>query len=214
MLSKTKSTPVELEFSGRVKMRDGSPPPALQKLTVDFDTHGTVDVRGLPTCHLEGRPYPVEKPAEICAGASIGAGTAEFQLTYPEGVPVLAKSDLQIYNGGRRDGLTTFYISASIPWPTPKQVVAKIKIKKIDKGRYGSEAVISVPKVAGEHGSLVSFNLAIKRRLLLDGKRVSPITARCPDGKLQAHFIGSFFDYGKDEATRIDSESLRTCTGR
>jgi hypothetical protein len=214
VLSKTKPTPVELEFSGKVKTRDGSRPPALQKLTIDFDTRGTADVRGLPACHLEGRPYPVEKPAKICEGALIGSGTAEFQVSYPEEVPMLVKSDLQIYNGGLRDGLTTFYISASIPWPIAKQLVAKVKIKKIDKGRYGSEAVISVPTVAGEHGSLVSFNLAIKRRLLVDGKWFSPVTARCPDGKLQAHFSGEFFDYATNEATAVSTESLRTCTGR
>ena len=85
--------------------------------------------------------------------------------------------------------------------PTPAAVVTTVKIKKIHNGRYGLLAQSSIPKIAGGSGSVTHFNLTINKKGVL--------TAKCPDGKLQAHGTAVFSD-----GTRPSAEVIRTCTGK
>lgn len=104
--------------------------------------------------------------------------------------------------------MTTLFIHAYITVPTPAAIVTTVKIKKIHKGRYGLLSVASIPKIAGGSGSVKSFSLTINKRYTYKGKKMSVLTAKCPDGKLQAHATAVFADGTKAAATII-----RTCTG-
>jgi hypothetical protein len=84
-----------------------------------------------------------------------------------------------------------------------------VKIKEIHKGRYGLLSVASIPKIAGGAGSVSSFRLKIDKKFTYKGKKVSILSAKCPDGKLQAHATGVFAD-----GTKISTEFIRTCTGK
>ena len=103
------------------------------------------------------------------------------------------------FNGGFKGGVTTLYIHAYLTVPTPAAIVTTVKIKKIHNGRYGLEAVSSIPKIAGGSGSVKSFSLTINKKGVL--------SAKCPDGKLQAHGTAVFVD-----GTRVSGEIVRTCT--
>ena len=41
--------------------------------------------------------------------------------------------------------------------PVPAAIVTTVKIKKINRGRYGYEAKASIPKIADSSGSVKSF---------------------------------------------------------
>ncbi len=84
-----------------------------------------------------------------------------------------------------------------------------MKIKKIHNGRFGLKSVASVPKIAGGSGSVTFFALKIDKKFTYKGKKVSVLTAKCPDGKLQAHGTAVFSD-----GTRASAEVIRTCTGK
>ena len=73
-----------------------------------------------------------------------------------------------------------------------------MKIKNVKKGRYGTEAIGKIPKIAGGSGSPTYFKLKFKKGFLM---------AKCPDGRLQAHGTGVFTDGTKASATVI-----RPCT--
>jgi hypothetical protein len=49
----------------------------------------------------------------------------------------------------------------------------------------------------------------IDKKFTYKGKQVSVLSAKCPDGKLQAHATGVFTD-----GTRISTDFIRTCTGK
>jgi hypothetical protein len=215
VLSKTKPAPIALTVFGQVHSVDGSHPPALTELAFEADRNIAVDLRGYPSCH--GMSFQIDPPmtlAERCRSAIIGKGIAHFEIKLGEAAPIPVQGRLQIINAGREGGIPTLLVSTYITVPTPAEIVATVQIKKIDDGRYGTEATVTLPKIAGGGGSVTSFEARIKRRLPLEGKRFSPVTAKCPDGKLAIHVTGTFLDYETSETTTTSSDILRTCTGR
>jgi hypothetical protein len=214
-LPKTKLTPVALLLEGNIRSLDGSHPPALRELAIELDRNISVDLGGYPACHVGGIQIdPTMTLEERCPSAFLGNGSVHFEIQLDEQEPIQLQSELQIYNAGRKSGIPTIYFSAYLDRPVPGLWLATAKIKKTDNGIYRTKVTVAFPKVAGGGGSITSFNMRIKKRLSLNGKPFSPVTARCPNGKLQAHFSGEFFDYATSEATNTSTEILRTCTGR
>jgi hypothetical protein len=201
-LSKTKLTPITLTVSGDIKTVDGTHPPALKEFNVETDKNGAINVKGLPVCTAAKLQSQDTKHAEaICKSAIIGSGQATAEIAFPEQAPIPAKSKIIAFNGGFKGGVTTLYIHAYLTVPTPAAIVTTVKISKIHNGRYGLLAKSSIPKIAGGSGSVTHFNLTINKKGVL--------TAKCPDGKLQAHGTAVFTD-----GTRASAEIIRTCTGK
>jgi hypothetical protein len=201
-LSKTKLTPISITVSGDIKTVDGTHPPALKEFNVETDKNGAINVKGLPVCTASKLQSQDTKHAEaICKSAIIGSGQATAEIAFPEQAPIPAKSKIIAFNGGFKGGVTTLFVHAYLTVPTPAAIVTTVKVKKIHNGRYGLEAKSSIPKIAGGSGSVTHFNLAITKKGVL--------SAKCPDGKLQAHGTAVFSD-----GTRASAEIIRTCTGK
>ena len=60
-------------------------------------------------------------------------------------------------------------------------------------------------RVTGGSGSIVSFNLAIKKMVA----GVNPISARCTDGKLKVHVLAKF-----EDGTKAETEIVRACSAK
>ena len=65
------------------------------------------------------------------------------------------------------------------------------------------------PEDRRRRGSVTSFSLKIDKKFTYKGKKVSVLSAKCPDGKLQAHVTAKFVD-----GTRASADVIRTCTGK
>jgi len=207
-LPKKKLAPISLSASGSIKTKDGSHVPALREVEIETDRNGEVNVIGLPVCtagKLQSRDTAAAEKA--CKRAIIGKGETEVEVALPEQRPIPVESKLIAFNGGTRNGTTTFYIHAFFSAPVTGAIVTTVKIKKIHKGRYGLLSIASIPKIAGGSGSVKSFNLVINRRYTYKGRKLSVLTARCADGKLQAHANAVFAD-----GTQAGAEIIRTCT--
>ena len=199
-LSKTKFDPITLNVSGKIRTVDGTHPPAMKEFVLETDKNGAINVKGLPICTAAKLQSQDTKHAEaICKTAIIGEGQATAEISFAEQAPIPAKSKIIAFNGGFKGGTTTIYIHAYLTVPTPAAIVTTVKIKKIHNGRYGLKSVASIPKIAGGSGSVTDFNLTINKKGVL--------TAKCTDGKLQAHGTAVFSD-----GTRASAEVLRTCT--
>jgi hypothetical protein len=202
VLSKTKLTPISLTVEGDIATVDGTHPPALKEFNVETDKNGAINVKGLPVCTAAKLQSQDTKHAEaICKSAIIGSGKANIEVAFPEQAPIPANTKIIAFNGGFKGGVTTLYIHAYLTVPTPAAVVTTVKIKKIHHGRYGLLAVSSIPKIAGGSGSVTHFDLKINKKGVL--------SAKCPDGKLQAHGTAVFSD-----GTRASAEIVRACTGK
>ena len=195
-LSKRKPTPIKFNISGKIRTLDGSHPPALKEFILEADRNAGINVKRVPTCRsgqLQSRDSSGAKAA--CRKAIIGTGTARAEIQFPEQAPIPVKSPLYLFNGGKRGGKTTLFLHAYITVPTPAAIVTTIKIKRFKKGRYGLKSVATIPKIAGGSGSVTWFHLNITKRGVL--------TARCTDGKLQAHGTAKFSDGTKASATVV-----------
>lgn len=201
-LSKTKPTPIALNLSGQVKTADGTHPPALRKFILDADRNSAINVRGIPVC----RPTIETPPMEYCPDAIIGKGTMEVEVAFPEQTPILLKSALTIFNRGVKQGVTTLLFHIFLKNPVSAAVVTIVKIRKIQKGRFGTEAIFSLPVIAGGNGSVTSFNATLFRRFSYKGERASLLTLKCPDSKIRARSEAIFSD-----GTHAQNEVLRPC---
>jgi hypothetical protein len=200
-LPKNKLAPISLKASGIIATKDGSHPPALKQVILETDKNGAINVKGIPVCKsgaLQSRDTPAAEKA--CKGSIIGKGQTTVEVQFPEQKPIDVNSKLVVFNGGTSGGKTTLFIHAYFSAPVTGAIVTTVKIQKHNAGRYGLKSVATIPKIAGGSGSVKSFNLSITKRGVL--------TAKCPDGKLQAHATSMFADGTKAAATII-----RTCTG-
>jgi hypothetical protein len=209
-LSKTTLTPIAFTAEGKIKKVDGKHPPALKEVLIEADKNSAVTVKGYPTCK-PGQLQSTDSAHALaaCEPALIGKGTTNVGIAFPEQPDVIATSKLLVFNGGEKGGVTTFLIHAYITVPVPAAIVTTVKIKRIHKGRYGMLATASIPKIAGGAGSVLSFGLKIDKKYTYEGKKISVLTAKCPDGKLQAKATAVFAD-----SSRISAEVIRTCTGK
>jgi hypothetical protein len=200
-LPKKKFAPITLQASGVIETKDGSHPPALKQVILETDKNGAINVKGIPVCKSGQLQSRDTKGAEkACGKAKIGAGKTKVQIQFPEQKPIPVESKLLVFNGGKSGATTTLFIHAYITVPTPAAIVTTVKIKKVKNGRYGLKSVATIPKIAGGSGSVQTFSLNV-------GKK-SVLTARCPDGKLQAKAAAKFAD-----GTNVKATILRTCTG-
>jgi hypothetical protein len=199
-LSKTKQTPINLNVSGKIQTTDGSHPPALKEFVLETDKNGSVNAKGVPTCKQGQIEATTTSAAEkACKKAIIGKGTTNVEVLFPESAPIPIKSKLVLFNGGVSGGKTTIYIHAFLTNPIAAAIVTTVKIKKKKNGRYGTQSVASVPKIANGVGSVTSFTLTVNERGYL--------TAKCPDGHLDAQGEAVFND-----GTRAKGSVTRPCT--
>jgi hypothetical protein len=209
-LSKTTPTPIAFTGEGKIATLDGSHPPPLKEVLIEADKNTAVTTKGYPTCksgELQSRTTAAAEAA--CKDAIIGKGTTGVEVLFNEQKKVDVSSKLLVFNGGEKGGVVIYYIHAYITVPVPAAIVTTVKIKKIHNGRYGLLATAKIPKIAGGAGSVTSFSLKIDKKFAYKGKKVSVLTAKCPDGKLQAHATAVF-----DDGTRASAEVIRTCTGK
>jgi hypothetical protein len=207
-LSKTKLTPLKLSVNGSIRTVDGSHPPAAKTITVDFDKNGTTNAKGLPVCTsgaLQARDTTAAKKA--CPDAIVGKGTTTVRVAFPDQTPFSATGPLVLFNGGVKGGTTLLLIHAYVSVPAPTPIVTTVRIKKKNNGKFGTEAVASIPTIAGGSGSVTDFALTVDRKFTYKGKKQSYLLAKCPTGKLYAHGTAQFTD-----GTRIAGDVVRKCT--
>lgn len=205
VLSKTKPTPISFNISGKFRSLNPDPEkqhvPAIKEFFLEGDKHVSVDVKGIPICK-QGKIQSTDTThaRKACGPALIGSGKTEVGIKFPEQREIFAKSDLLMFNGGFKGGVTTFFIHAYITVPTPAAIVTTVKVKKIHKGRYGLGTVATIPKIAGGSGSVKSFNLTVEKGVLF---------ATCPDGHLNARGTAVFA-----EGPKASGGVVRPCTGK
>ncbi len=209
-LSMTKQTPIALTLEGEIQEKDGSHPPALTKAVVEIDKNAMIDVKGYPTCRPSRiRSVDTRQAEAACGTAIIGIGTADYEVKLAEQPPpVVLDPQIIVFNGGVKGGVTTLYIHADVTVPVLQPIIATVKIKKIHHGRYGTEAIATIPPIANGNGSVRTFQLKIDKKFTYKGNRVSVLTAKCPDDRLQAHTTVYFAD-----GTRLSTEFVRPCRG-
>jgi hypothetical protein len=175
--------PISANLNAKIGTTDGSHPPAIRSVNLDFDKTIQVNARGLPSCterQLVARSTVSAKNA--CANAIIGSGEGEVEVAFPEQQPFSATGPIVLFNGGVHGGATLILIHTYVAVPAPTAVIATAKLTKIHRGRYGTHVIARIPPIAGGAGSVTKFKLTIKRSFTYKDKKQSYLTASCPTG--------------------------------
>jgi hypothetical protein len=206
-LPKKEAAPITLTVSGSVKTDDGSHPPALKSVALEFDKAGQIYTKGLPTCDPAKLTATLTAQAKaICGPALVGTGTVSAQILFPEQAPFDASGPLLIFNGKPKGGrpVLVFQVHADVPAPTT--FVTTGVISKAS-GRYGTSTEIAIPTIVGGQGSLTSFKATLHKTWTYKGEKKSLLVASCPTGSLLAHGEFTFV-----EGTRISGDIAKPCT--
>ncbi|HEU4392855.1 MAG TPA: hypothetical protein VFR04_04370 [Solirubrobacterales bacterium] len=207
-LSRTEPTPVSLNISGKVRTASGNQPPAARKIVIEGDRNIAFTTEGFPTCKAgELQASDTAAVEKACGDAIIGKGLTTVSVKFPEQPAIPAKSPLLLLNGGGKGNVTTLYVHAYLTQPIVAAVVTTVKVQRVKNGRYGIKTVATIPMIAGGAGAVTDFNLLVNKKYTYKGKRVSVLTAKCPDGKLQ-NTAEAIFQGG----TKAKTEVISTCT--
>lgn len=182
-LPKQKTRPVALELEGRIATRNGTHPSALRELVVDLDRDIAIDARGLPICQQDRRDLrrSLGQIERLCHDAIVGGGRADFEVVFPEQKPVKVSSKMVVFNDTSKGRPITLVAAAEVYFPAPTIVAMPIEISRGHTGGYGLHAVAKVPVIAGGSGSLLDFDLRIKRLFDYGQQKKSLVSARCSD---------------------------------
>ncbi len=175
--------PISARIDAEIGTTDGSHPPAVRTLNIDFDKSIQVNARGLPVCRGEQLTTRSTTDArKACSDAIVGSGEGEVEVAFPEQEPFVAKGPIILFNGGVHGGTTLLFVHTYVAVPAPAAVVATVKISRIHRGHYGTHTVSQIPAIAGGAGSVIEFKLTIGRKFTYKGKKESYLTASCPTG--------------------------------
>lgn len=194
LLPKRQFAPIHFQGYGEVSTTDGSQPPALQHVELDFDRDGRLTAAGLPVCaptELESAS-PGEARAR-CRGAMVGTGSIAAEVPLPSGGRIALTSKLTLFNGPRQNGDPTVVLHAQAPAPVSETYVVVIPIER-RRGTYGYHVEFDIPPIAGGTGSLTYIDAKIGRRFRAGGDERSYVSARCSDYILQTQGYFSFAD--------------------
>lgn len=185
--------PVTLSSITRIKNKDGSQPGALSSIVFQLDKHGFVDTKGLPVCTMaklaETKPAVARKR---CAGSLVGTGTGRAKVTLPGQATIEISSPLSFFNGPKVGGEPSLIAHAYETVPAPKTLLVPIVIERVGHGRYGFQAKVTLPPIAGGYGSATLAEATLGRTFERGGKEVGYLNAYCSGGRLQVHGSLSF----------------------
>jgi hypothetical protein len=203
-LPRNRRVPISAFIRASIGTTDGSHPPAVKTLNIDFDRSFQVNARGLPACHknqLENRTTRAAKQA--CRRSIIGSGQGAVEVAFPDQTPFTAKGPVVLFNGGVRGRTTLLLVHTYVAVPAPTAVIVPVTISPIRKGRYGLRTVAQVPTITGGFGSITQFNITINRKFSYKGKKRSYLTGRCPTGRYYVRGNILFADGSRLKGTHV-----------
>lgn len=205
-LPKHAYAPIRFQGYGEIKTTDGSMPPALQHVKLDFDHDGHLTTTGLPVCRpsqLEGAS--TQQARRRCPDAIVGVGRLGAEVSLAGIARLELRAPLTVFNGPRRGGNPTAILHAQAPFPVSETYVVVVPIER-HRGLYGYQAAFDIPPIAGGLGSLTYLSAKLGRIYEYHGQRLSYVSARCSDYILQTQGNFSFSD-----GTVIYGSVFKTC---
>jgi hypothetical protein len=214
-LPRTGTAPVGVQMGGKIKTKDRSAPPKLERIILDINRHGQLQTKGLPTCSLgKLRSISSQGAKRACGNALIGSGSVTSRVALPN-QPVFASiGKLQAFNGVHH-GHPAIYAQVASGAPLPLTYVIVFEVKKRG-GEFATELVGTMPPIASEYGYISAFNLLLRRQYSFHGQRMSYASAGCPapDGFSQVNFSFAKVSYQFADGSNLSSKLVRRCTVR
>lgn len=198
--------PIRFQGHAEIGTTDGSMPPALRRIRLDFDRDGRLTTAGLAVCE----PARIEAAAPVqarrrCGAALVGTGHVGATIGLPGLIRVNVRAPLSLFNGPRQSGDATVIAHTQTTFPLPETHVVVIPVER-RRGAYAYRSTFDLPEIAGGFGALTHVDAKIGRRYRAGGAGRSYIAARCSDSILQTFGLLSF-----DDGTVISGSLFKPC---
>ncbi len=179
-LPRTTTAPIAVFVSGHIDTPSGAVPPQLQKMAIEVNRHGLLQSKGLPTCTLnQVKATSSERALEQCAGALVGSGRFWATIVLPDQRPYPTRGRLLVFNGRLGESPVVFaHIYTTKPFSSSFTIT--FRIKRIDRGPYGTELSASLPQALGDWGFVDRIKLTLRRKYRYRGRELSYFNAGCP----------------------------------
>jgi hypothetical protein len=172
----------------RIKTVNGEQPPALKTLVFEFDKHGKLNFKGLPTCtvaKLEGTTP--DEARKRCSGALLGTGVGKARVEMDGKPAFVITSPISIFNAPPEGGKPALIAHAYETVPAPQALLVPFTVEKVNHGRYGYRAELELPPIAGGDGAAILAEAEFGRTYVRHGHKVGYAEAECSGGRLQVH---------------------------
>lgn len=194
-----RAAPARLRLAMTVGAPERSPsPPALRHLVFELDRSVRFDLGQYPACPVSGASYGIrgetrERLAK-CRRYVVGKGVIHLSVLLEGMPPIPIRREFTLYKVKSGDRPPTLIGFLEFPTPIPSEIVVPIEIRHPKRGRYGTVASLTIPKIVNGAGSITSFRFHLGKGV---GYRHTPrslIRARCPDGHLDTRAQAIFAD--------------------
>jgi hypothetical protein len=210
LLPKRAYAPIRFEGYGEITTTNGTLPPALVHVKLDFDRDGHLTTAGLPVCPPSKLEAATPRQARNrCRGSIVGAGHLAAAAPLAGLGRVRMTSPLTIFNGPRQGGDPTAVLHAQAPFPISETYVVVAPIERRRGGTYGYRTEFDVPPIAGGLGSLTRIDARIGRSYRAGGAKRSYVSARCSDYILQTQ---GYFSFADEKNSVIYGSVFKACT--
>jgi hypothetical protein len=207
--------PVSVQMGAKIKTVDGEKPPRLAQISLDINSHGVIDAKGLATCpYSKLRNASPASARKTCGDAEVGHGNVTVRIGFPGQGEFSANGPLIAFNAREKGKQAIFaYVNSTGKFSTT--FVLKFIVKKTH-GTYGTSLVADVPPIASGSGYISAFDLSLKRRYSLRGEKHSYVSASCPlpSGVNTASFPLVRSTYGFEDGTNVVSILNKECKVR
>lgn len=214
-LPRDRAVPVTVSVSGKITTTDGSHPPPLRWLRLELNRNGRLSTVGLPTCQAPALQSTTSRGALArCQPALVGRGSFAAELS-GNGGAIPTSGRILIFNsraGGKPSLLLHLYGTA----PIESSSVLPLKIRRQQKGEFGTVLATRLPKLAGGVGSITWIELEIGREYTYRGERRGYLSASCaaPEGFRQVPFAFARGTFRFAGGTDLDTSLTRDCRVR
>jgi hypothetical protein len=205
-LPRERPAPISIEVDGQISTTDGSQPPPLKKLRLEFSSSGRIDTEGLPSCRAaQLQTTSSELALQRCGRARVGYGKFQAQLRFT-GRPTLVDG---------RALVPGMFVHIYLSRPVELTLVIPLKISH-SSGRFGTVMTTRVPLLAGGLGSITELQLKLGRRYSTGGERRSYLSAACaaPAGFPGATFTFAHSVFSFAGGRSMDAFLSRSCRVR
>jgi hypothetical protein len=201
--------PIHFQGYGKIRKTDGTVPPPLRHVKIDYDRDGLLTTAGLSVCRPAKLESATPKQARRrCADSIVGSGRLAAAVPLPLLGRIDISSPLSLFNGPRRDGHPTAILHAQAPFPIAETYVVVVPIER-RRGLYKYRTEFDVPPIAGGLGSITRIQAKIGLRYRTGGRERSYVSARCSDYILQTK---GNFRFG--DGTVVYGSAFKACSIR
>jgi hypothetical protein len=208
--------PIGVTVAGRVRRADGKLPPALRRLSLEINSSGILDTRGLPTCSAAWiEPASSRDALASCGRAQVGGGQVTGRIAFPDQRPFSFTGIVLAFNARAVGGGPAIlaHVYSKVPF-----ALAFVLTFSVDRtpGTYGTRLVAIVPPRTRRLVHITSFRLHLGRTYEYAGRRHSYLSAGCP---APAGFPGATLPLARGSYSFVGGTTLRkaivrTCRAR